>query len=291
MKVKVQVDTYDLRKRMQQYADIVGADVNQELRRHARLACVELARFTQPYRKEGNGQQLGELSVEADINKVFYTPKSKGFVAGLSTIAARSYRARYGSDSEGKLSKFKDRVQRYADGNNYAALRKLAKDFNWQGVVETVDPMLHKRARGGPRKKVKKRKGTMYLLLNSPSMLQNYINQVKTRVGMSKAGWAVCAEKIPERGQKQKATTGMPKWITRNKSAGYAQQSTVDASSTFTKSKNPKVVMTNAVPWTSQMLSSSANRFALDIAKNKFVKKMAIEIKYVLKKRAKLRGA
>jgi hypothetical protein len=296
MKVTVQTDTSDLRKRMQQYADIVGKDVNQELRRHARIACVELARYTQPFRKgKGGGKLLGEQAVEADIQKVFYTTKTDGFFNGLSKIAKRSYEARYRNSKQNnaqvRQTKFQERLRSYIDGNNYAALRRIAKDFNWKGVVDTVDPDVHQRARGGPRMKVKKRSGTMNLLLARPSELQKYITKVKARVGMAKSGWAVCAEKIPSLGQKQAATTGIPAWVTRNKSAGFPQRSRVDASTTFRKSNNPKVVMTNAVPWTSQNLSRSANRFSLQIAKDKFVKMMKIQIKYVLRNRAKLRGS
>ena len=59
MKVTAQVDTSDLRKRMNQYALIVGKSVNQQLRRHARLACVELANTTQPFGKGKDAKLLG----------------------------------------------------------------------------------------------------------------------------------------------------------------------------------------------------------------------------------------
>jgi hypothetical protein len=47
--------------------------------------------------------------------------------------------------------------------------------------------------------------------------------------------------------------------------------------------------MRNAVPWTSQNLTESAARAALNIARGKFVKMMNIQIRYELKKQARLK--
>lgn len=295
MRVTVTANTDDLRKRMAEYARIVKKDVNQELRRHARLACVELARYTQPFRAgdKDQGRALGEKAVEVDINKVFYTTAADGFYNAISEIAQESYNSRSrwqkGFNAQEAQAKFQKRLRGYIDSNNRTALRRIAKSFNWQGVISRIDPQLHQGARSGPRRKVRKTRGTMYFLLAGQGALNTYINKVKKRVGMAKSGWATCAEKIPQLGQKQAATTGIPNWVTRNKNTKYARGSTVDASSTFRNSNNPRVIMRNAVPWTSQNLSASANRFALRFAKDKFVKMMNIQIRYVLRKQAKLR--
>jgi hypothetical protein len=302
MKVTAQVDTSDLRKRMAEYARIVGKNVNQELRRHARLACVELANTTQPFGKGKDAQLLGEKAVEADISKVFYTPQSEGYPARLEEIAKRSYiyrqnmsKKRFGEsrfNAEKATQKFSDRVRGYVASNNTRALKKLAKDFNWQGVVSEPDPAIHQAARGGSRMKVRKQRGNMHLILGGrKGALQTYINKVKKRVGMAKAGWAVCAEKIPDLGLASSGTRGIPQWVTRNKSAPAPQRSTVDASTTFRQSSNPRVVMRNAVPWTSQNLTPSAAFKALQVARGKFIKMMNIQIRYVLRAQAKLRAA
>jgi hypothetical protein len=296
MKLTAQVDTSDLRKRMAEYARIVGKNVNQELRRHARLACVELANTTQPFGKGKDAQLLGEKAVEVDISKVFYTPEPYGgFVNAMSEIVHKSnaYRA---SKSNGKFDadaatlSFTDRVNGYVAAGNRAALKELAKDFNWQGIVDRPDPDIHQAARGGSRRKIRKQRGNMHLIIGGrKGALQTYINKVKKRVGMAKAGWAVCAEKIPDLGLASSATRGIPQWVTRNKNAPAPLRSSVDASTTFRKSSNPRVVMRNAVPWTSQNLTESAARTALDIARGKFVKMMNIQIKYELKKQARLK--
>jgi hypothetical protein len=298
MKVTAQVDTSDLRKRMNQYALIVGKSVNQQLRRHARLACVELANTTQPFGKGKDAKLLGEKAVEVDISKVFYTPEPYGgFVNAMSEIAYKSFTKRAAKsngkfDADAATLSFTERVNGYASTGNNAALKKLAKDFNWQGIVNRPDPDIHQAARGGSRRKVRKQRGNMHLILGGrKSALQTYINKVKKRVGMAKAGWAVCAERIPNLGLASAGTRGIPQWVTRNKNAPAPQRSSVDASTTFRKSSNPRVVMHNAVPWTSQNLTESAARAALNIARGKFVKMMDIQIRYVLRAQAKLRAA
>jgi hypothetical protein len=298
MKLTAQVDTSDLRKRMNEYALIVGKDVNRELRRHARLACVELANTTQPFGRKRADKESGELAVEVDISKVFYTAEPYGgFVNGISEIAYKSFakraaKSKRGFNADEATLRFTDRVNGYAASNNTRALKKLAKDFDWRGVVDRPDPAIHKAARGGSRMKVKKQRGNMHLILGgSKGSLKGYINKVKKRVGMAKAGWAVCAEKIPDLGLASSGTRGIPQWVTRNKSAPAPQRSSVDASTTFRRSSNPRVVMRNAVPWTSQNLTESAARTALNIARGKFVKEMTTRIKETLRAQAKLRAA
>jgi hypothetical protein len=286
---------------MAEYARIVGKNVNQELRRHARLACVELAYTTQPFGKGKNAKLLGEKAVEVDISKVFYTPQSEGYPARLTELAAKSYRfksvkskRKFGEsrfDAVKATEDFSARVKKYAVSNNTPALKKLAKDFGWRGVVDHPDPALHQAARGGSRMKVRKQKGEMHLILGGrKTALQTYINKVKARVGMAKAGWAVCAEKIPELGLASSVTRGIPQWVTRNKNAPAPARSSIDASTTFRPSNNPRVVMRNAVPWTSQNLAPSAARTALNIARDKFLRMMNIQIRYVLRQQAKLRA-
>jgi hypothetical protein len=286
---------------MAEYARIVGRDVNQQLRRHARLACVELANTTQPFGKDKDAQLLGEKAVEVDISKVFYTPQSEGYPARLAEIAAKSYRYRafkskrkFGESRfnvEKATEAFNTRVKGYIAANNTRALKELAKDFNWQGVVDHPDPAIHQAARGGTRRKVKKQRGNMHLILGGKKgALQTYINKVKKRVGMAKAGWAVCAEKIPDLGMASAATRSIPKWVTRNKNAPAPARSSVDASTTFRQSSNPRVVMRNAVPWTSQNLSPAQADKAVRIARDKFLKMMNIQIRYVLRQQAKLRA-
>jgi hypothetical protein len=281
---------------MAQYADIVGKDVQQELRRHARIACVELANTTQPFGNQ-EGRALGEKAVEVDISKVFYTPTPYGgFVNQISELAHKShaYRAnksKRGFDADEATLKFTNRVNGYAAAGNMKALEKLTADFGWLGAEKEIYPQRHWDARTGRRKKVPKRAGHMTLVLQKQSKLDAYIKQTQKKVGMTKAGWAVCADKIPGLDLVSSQTRGIPQWVTRNKGHRVPAASHVDASSTFTDSINPKVSMTNAVPWASENISASQALVALQIARGKFIKMMNLQIKYVLRQRANLRAA
>jgi hypothetical protein len=296
MKITAMTDTSDLRGRIQQYANIVGKDIQVELRRHARLACIELANTTQPFGDE-EGRAKGEKAVEVDISKVFYTPTPYGgFVQQLSEMAHKShaYRAsksKRGFDADRATLRFTDRVNGYAASGNMKALEKLANNFKWQGIEGDFYPQTHQNARTARRRKVPKRAGNMTLVMKKQSQLDAYIEKVKKKVGMTKAGWAVCAEKMPDTNLKSSQTRGIPQWVTRNKKHRVPAASSVDASSTYTSTTNPKVRMTNAVPWTSENLSPQQALVAMNIAREKFVKMMNTQIKYVLRQQAKLKGA
>jgi hypothetical protein len=54
---------------------------------------------------------------------------------------------------------------------------------------------------------------------------------------------------------------------------------------------NPRVEMTNETPWTSQVLSASAIKEALRLARENFIKYMNQQIKVTLREQAKLKAA
>lgn len=268
------------------------------MRRFAVVACRNLANTTQPFSgrdKETSlrGRVLGEKAVEVDINKVFYTPQSEGYPAALTEIAEKSYRYRalkskrkFGAsrfNAEKATQAFNARVRGYISANNTRALKKLAKDFNWQGVVDHPDPAIHKAARSGPRMKVKKQRGNMHLILGGrKGALETYINKVKKRVGLAKAGWAKCADLIPT-STKGAATRGIPQWVTRNKAKapGAIQDLSRDE-------RNPKVIMSNKIPWTSAVLSPNEAVKALRLAKANWVEYLNKSMRGELRRQAKL---
>lgn len=288
-------DTRDLRGRMELWASLVKKETSQGLKQFARVACVNLANTTQPYSQKGDkgaGRELGEKAVEVDISKVFYSPEPYGgFVNGLSEAAhesflARAARSKRGFDADAATLAFTNRVNGYAASGNTAALRKLAKDFNWQGVLDQVDPALHQAARRPPRMKVGKSDTKMYLVIGGKKTgIAAYIKQVQKKVGLTKAGWAKCAELIPL-DRVSSVTRDIPAWVTRN--IGRASGHIVDQSAAR---GNPKVQMTNATPWASQCISPSQAVVALNLARNKFVEYMNRQIKYELRQQAKLKSA
>jgi hypothetical protein len=280
MQISAMTDTSDLRGRLAVYAQIVGKETGEAVRQFARVACVNLAHNTQPFGNKKADGIPGEKAVESDISKVFYTPQDGGFARALKSIVAKSNR------SDASKTKFNARLDGYIAENNTAAIASLARSFKWQGVLfDDIDPALHQNARRGSRMRVPKRRGAMHMVIGGNERLQKYKDEQKRKVGLTKAGWAVCAEAIPTN-RTSSATRGIPQWVTRNKSR--ATGSILDGSH---NPVNPKVVMTNGTPWTSQCLTPKEAKEALEIARNKFVEYMNRQIKYELRQQAKLQAA
>jgi hypothetical protein len=290
------IDTSDLRGRMNYFAQIVGRDVRTELRRFSRIACRELSKTTQPFGFDKAAQAKGTNKVEVDVSKVFYTPEDGGFVRALTERVLESERDKNDSGNRAFVAaeRFRTRLQKYVDEGNVFALRKIATSFGWRGVIDRVDQELHQQARTARRKNVPKRTGEMYLVLagRRKDTVDAYVKKVQKRVGMAKAGWANCATKIPDISFAKGPLYDFPKWVKDKANHWVPDASSVDASSTFNQSdNNPRVRLTNSVPWISENIGASTVRTALEIARNLFVKEMNNRIKYVLRQQAKLKAA
>jgi len=280
MKITAMTDTSDLRGRLTVYSQIVGKEKSEAVRQFARVACVNLATGTQPFGNTKSDKEPGEKAVEVDISKVFYTPQDGGFARALKAIVSKGRR------SEQAKQKFNARLDGYLASNNTEAIARLARSFNWQGVLfDDIDPQLHQDARRGPRMRVPKRRGAMHMVIGANERLQKYKDEQKRKVGLTKAGWAVCATKIPLK-RASSPTRGIPQWVTRN--INRASGSIVDGSH---DPHNPRVEMTNETPWTSQVLSASAIKEALRLARENFIKYMNQQIKVTLREQAKLKAA
>lgn len=286
MKVKAQTDTSDLRAKLREFELVVGREMSGAVRQFARRACVYLTSATQPYSGKGEdgkseakkAKGLGERAVEADISKVFYTPQDGGFARAIKERVSRSKR------SQESKAKFNTRLDGYIASNKTAALRKIVEDFNWQGVVDDVDPALHQRARSGSRMKVNKRRGKMHMVLGGAGAIKTYKATIKKRVGIAKSGWASCAEQIPVE-QKALGSRDVPAWVRRHITGreGSIKDQSRDK-------RNPRVTMTNNIKWTSQVLSNSAKREALRLAKENFLKYMNTTIRAELRRQRQISG-
>jgi hypothetical protein len=267
-------------------------EVSASVRQFAAIACRNLANTTQPF--SGNdketsrtGRWQGEFAVESDISKVFYIPTvDGGFAKALETRAEATLRKRHKNSAtvSKRLSKFKQRVNGYISGGNMSALRKISNDMGWSNVRTKIDPAIHEAARTGPRKKVRKPAGGMTPILNKPSHLAAYVKKRQKLVGLTKAGWAKCADLI-RTDKKTAATRGIPQWVTRNKakSSGSVQDLSRD-------DRNPRVVMTNKIPWASNAITPTEARKAVSLAKRNFVAYMEHTVKAELRRRAKVKG-
>lgn len=283
MRITAITDTSDLRGRLREYASITGREIGESVRQYARVACVNLATATQPFGDGVDGKAKGETAVARDIYKVYYPSTGSKFLNQATNIARGYYLAKGNKKAKETANKFKDRLLRYQMSGNSEAISRIAADMKFEDVMlDAFDSTPHKSSRDH-RGRVKNAKPI--LVIGAEDQLEKYVNNTQRKVGLTKAGWAVCAEKIPLK-RVSSATRGIPQWVTRNK--GRASGRITDGSS---DPVNPKVTMTNATPWTSQVLSPSQANNALQQARYRFVKYMNTAVKETLRKQAKLKSA
>jgi len=285
MQIKAMTDTRDLRARMEVWAGLVKKEMGSGIKQFARVACENLAFNTQPYGKDEDAKKKGEHAVDAGISSVYYTTKDKGFKAGMLKTAEASYAKR---ESKTGFGRFKNRLDSYIASNDTSALTKLAADFGWKNVLlDEFDKSLHKNARNKTTGRAEKRRASLHLVIGAEAQLAKYRKEMIARVGLTKAGWAKCADLIPLTGRVSSATRGFPQWVKRHRGK-LASGAIVDKSN---DPANPRVIMTNLTPWCSRVLTPANTMAALDIARNKFVAYMNRQIKYELRQKAKLRGS
>lgn len=292
MKITAKADVTDIRAKLRKYAELMEREVSSGVRQFAVVACRNLANTTQPFsgrdkETSNEGRWKGEMAVEADIRKVFYVPTvDGGFVKSLTQKARASYLAqgRKSGSVTRQTDRFQKRINRYVASGNFTALRKIGKNMGLPNFARTIDPQIHERARTGRRRRVKKPPEGMTMILNKPEHLDRYIKKRKKLVGLTKAAWAKCADKIPAE-KKGSATRGIPQWVTRNKrkSSGDIQDKSRD-------SRNPRVIMTNRLPWASNCISSTETRKAVELAKRNFVQYLEKTVKAELRRRTKLKA-
>jgi hypothetical protein len=278
MKITAMTDTSDLRGRLAEFGRIVGKETSEAVRQFARKACVYLATETQPYGDQKEDASKGETAVARDIYKVYYPATGAKFLQ-QATRAVEGYYASRGQSSK-RAENFKTRMLKYQMNNNTGALAKIAADIGFTDAqIEGFEPSRHKASRDR-RGRVSGAKPQ--LIIEGERQLEKYVETTQRKVGLTKAGWAKCAEAI-SLNQAQSATRGIPQWVTRNK--GRASGSIADLSA---DPVNPKVKMTNSTPWCSIVLTPGQAQQALNLARDNFVKYMNQAIKGTLRQQAKL---
>lgn len=292
MRIVALADTTDIRSRLREYSSLMNKNVADSVRQFAVVACRNLANTTQPFsgREKATseeGRLKGEGAVKVDIGKVFYVPTvDGGFTKALTQWAELSYRKKYkdASNINRKTEAFRKRMNRYVSEGNTAAIRKISRNMGWKNIHRTVDPRLHEAARTGRRKRTVKPASGMVVILNKPEHLERYVKKRQKMVGLAKAGWAKCADLIKS-AKKGPATRGIPQWVTRHKrrANGSIQDLTNNA-------RNPKVIMTNKIPWASNVITPNGTREAVDLAKRNFVEYMNRTMKGELRRQARLKG-
>jgi hypothetical protein len=288
MKITSKIDTLDLRNKLKMYAEIVGKDSAEALRRHARLAAVDLSNSTTPFSRGGGVSQqakaAGEGAVQRDILKVYY-PATGGRFRSMATRIARGSLIKKGNkNASAQGEKFKERLLRYQMADDTAALAKIAADMQFKDfMLDRFDASRHAQARGRGGK-VDKPNPT--LVIGAEREMEKYIVKTQKKVGLTKAGFALVAQKIPTN-NKGNPMSGIPAWVKRH--VGRASGRMEDFTQGGLLNRNIRVRMTNATPWASETITGAQINHSLQSTRKKFIKYMDTQIRYELKRRAGLK--
>jgi hypothetical protein len=254
----ITINSSPLVEMLLKFQEVTGRGIPEITRAHARLCAVELANRTQPFSVgKGGGpraKKQGETRVGNDIGKIIKTKDR------LDEIFNQT-----------QSEKLKKNLQRLASAGRWEALADVFKKVGFPSVKFVLDSATIKKAHQANRSKSTgrtfKKADALYIATRS---LPAYIREVTKRVGLSKSGWAECAKQIG--GVKGDAARGIPAFAKRH-SAGFGKVSENIAGA------NTSFTMTNSIPWADKVCRDSEQRAALNIAKSKMLKSMAVAIR------------
>ena len=88
MRPVIKVDETKLLRRMQVLESLTGQSVEKQIRRSARLLCVELSRQTYPFGNNSEAKASGEIAIIGDLDKLFFTvPEKNSRTRNFSTLS------------------------------------------------------------------------------------------------------------------------------------------------------------------------------------------------------------
>ena len=240
------------------YSKIVEKSIPDCVALNARLLCVELARRTQPF---GTKPDSGIGRVEKDIGKIIKTEDQ------LTQMALEV-------DSE----KIRNRLLFLITGRRFDVVERIFSNIGylntWGGmqIISGGDiKSIHQEHRKPRDGRTRNRGNKLYI---AEGNLPAYIEGVAKRVGIAKSGWARCAEALPQV-IGGKMTRGIPDWVAdQTKASGSIQNHLSDK-------ENPRVLMTNNVPWVDRICPSGEQLKASQVV----ISKMKKQMEMILKKR------
>lgn len=255
-KFKFEFDKQKLVEIIDDYSKIVEKTIPDCVAFNAPLLCVELARRTQPF---GTKPESGIGRVEKDIGKII---KTDGKLEEMF-------------DRVGD-KKIRDKLYSLMKSKRFDVLETVLKNIgflNKWGGLEVISNFktIHQEHRNPKTGHTRNKGDKLYI---AEGDLKNYTDEVVKRVGIAKSGWARCAEALPQV-IGGKMTRGIPDWVlNQTKASGSIQNHLSDK-------ENPRVLMTNKVPWVSRICPASEQLKASQIV----IAKMKKQMEKILKKR------
>jgi hypothetical protein len=242
---------------MKDYATIRETTIPDAVHLNARLLCAEFARRTQPF---GKDDQVGTARVKKDILSIIKPPVyflkflEKTTNPRLQKYLKKKFAARDWAKLKSTLAAVKMGSDAFSvlGSKDYAGVHKLHRS----------------RATGRAF-----RPHSFYLGEDSTS-LNTYIEERQKKVGLSKSGWADCANQL-KKVIKKSQTYDFPKWVTRHKAGlGSVSDNTANL-------KAPTVTLTNHIPWADKVLTPFEQLHGMAFV----AQKMKRQMETILKKR------
>ncbi len=212
------------------------------LRQEARLTAVALAFQTQPF--GDNSQAAGIAATATDIRRVYITPGQ-----AYDDLDPKAQPGFWKAVS----ARAWDRAQRI--------LRRSARNFSSTQIQPFDGGAAHRQLRNNQGRIPKSQKAVM--IVQDAAKLKSYVDSETKKVGFGKGGWAACAQALG-------GTRGIPGWVSRQKSPGTVAERYHTAISS--------VVMTNEVPYASEIITAAGKADALAIAAERLAKSIRIAV-------------
>jgi hypothetical protein len=250
---------------MKRYADAKNISIPDAVMLNARLLCVELARRTQPFGASDSSKKAGEAAITRDLLGKSGGGKARaGLFSPISAVMDDAVFYKKSTNVRLFVSK---------DGNVYGTDRS----HFLPDATESTLRAFHKKnfvngrmsSAGGRTKNIGRWKFVDRLFVDAAT-LNNYLDATLKKVGIAKSGWASCASQL-KKINKGRLTTGFPKWVLRHLEdfrSGEVKDNTANKN-------NPTVLLTNKVPWASEVIDVMEQGKAQSIVAQKMKKQLS----------------
>jgi len=258
MSATMVLDRKKIDRALNQWKKLSAEEQARELRKSGRALAVRLANATQPYGLNAQARKKGENAVLDDIVAIT-KPLSRYWMdeaVRMKNLDPAAFRRRF-TNKEGKVWLEEKNVELNSSTIKefHRSMRNKSSGRTSTAGMFDINIGRHKAANRGFILQVQQ---------------QKYIKETQKKVGIAKAGWAMCAADLGG----FDSVTGVGKiqnWI-QKLIAKYGSGSVILT--------DKYVKLTNSIPWIGRALGRSALRKSLDIQRNTLAKSVIAIVKY-----------
>jgi hypothetical protein len=235
--LKVDVDFSGMDGKLREIVKLTKEEPAKIMVQEARLLCVELAKYTQPFGLDDAAKKQGEEALARDYNRVY----------AQASAVFKELQIENKDMADGFWKAFQAR--------QYDKASKILRDSKGLNRNTPIQPFDGGTAHNRRWKRGKVGGGVVAsLILQVQKGLKPFLTKEKGKVGFAKGGWAACAKKLG-------GIRGIPAWIYKHDTPA----SVIDN----TDKENPSITIRNEVNYTDQVLSATG---AADALKDREIK-------------------